>query len=67
MKDLIAGCIHKIIREKTEKNILPNEATEFELKLGIMEIVERQLEEMINDGIVIVTGRTINKVKLLKV
>lgn len=67
MKDLITECIQKIIRRKAEKNIVPNEATEFELKVEIMNIVYRELDEMINDGAVIVTGQTITKDKLLRV
>jgi len=67
MKDLITGCIDRIIRRKTEKNIVPTEATELELKFEIMDMVYRELDEMINDGAVIVTGQTINKDKLLKV
>ena len=66
MKDLIIESIVMINRRKTERNIVPNEATEYELKLEIMDRVYRKLDEMINEGIVIVAGETIHKEKLLK-
>ena len=66
MKDLITECIGSIIQRKTESNIVPNEATELELKFEIMNRVYRELDVMITEGSVIVAGETINNGKLLK-
>ena len=66
MKDIILECIGRIILRKTERNIVPTEATELELKHEIMDRVYRQLDAMIADGSVIVSGKTLNKDKLLK-
>lgn len=65
MRDAIIQAIRELELKKIAENRFPNNHTEFELKNSISHMFEKELESLINEGVVTVTGITINKSRLL--
>lgn len=65
MRDAIIQAIRELELKKIAENRFPNNPTEFDLKNSISHMFEKELESLINEGVVTVTGITINKSRLL--
>ena len=67
MKELIIGIIQTIVRKKMDEKRHPCHPTEHELRKDISDLLTKELETLIEEGTVIVTGITINKHRLLTI
>jgi hypothetical protein len=67
MKEIIIGIIQSIERKKKDEKRHPYYPTEKELRIEISNLVTKELNTLIEEGIIIVAGTTINKDKLLTI
>ena len=65
MKEIIIGIIQTIEDRKKDEKRHPCNPTEHEVRKEISDLVTKELDSLIGEGSVIVTGITINKHRLL--
>lgn len=65
MKKLIIGIIQTIERKKKDEKRHPCNPTEHEVRKEISDLVTKELDSLIEERAIIVTGITINKHRLL--
>lgn len=67
MKEIIIESIKAIEDKKKSENRLHFNPTELELKKDIAGLLAKELDSLIKEGIVTVTGMTINKDRMLTI
>lgn len=67
MKEIIIGIIQTIEGKKQGEKRHPCNPTEHEVKKEISDLLNKELDSLIEEGTIVVTGITVNKHRLLTI
>lgn len=67
MRNLIINRIGVLQKDKQELKLIPSYPTEVELKKDILNLLHTELDSLIGEGRIIVTGVTINQQRIIRV